>query len=139
MGAALYPEQGTADALLQCADDAMYPSQTTTEGGGERAQESHVKLNRISVRMITMTILNPLIKTGFVALLLTLLAVCQSVPQGLTAEQVATLRERGFHLTDEGWTPDISNKVLFANNVGALNPETRQVVEKLGKALIEVD
>ncbi|MBP0601305.1 OmpA family protein [Aeromonas sanarellii] len=84
-----------------------------------------------------MTILNP-IKTGLVALLLTLLAACQSVPQGLTADQVATLKEQGFHLTDEGWTLDISNKVLFANNVGALNPQTRQVVERLGKALIDV-
>lgn len=84
-----------------------------------------------------MTILNP-IKTGLVALLLTLLAACQSMPQGLTADQVATLKEQGFHLTDEGWTLDISNKVLFANNVGALNPQTRQVVERLGKALIGV-
>lgn len=84
-----------------------------------------------------MRMLNP-IKAGLVALLLSVLAACQSPPQGLTAEQIAALKEQGFHLTDEGWTLDISNKVLFANNVGALNPETRQVVEKLGKALIEV-
>ena len=84
-----------------------------------------------------MRMLNP-IKAGLMALLLSVLAACQSPPQGLTAEQIAALKEQGFHLTDEGWTLDISNKVLFANNVGALNPETRQVVEKLGKALIEV-
>ncbi len=84
-----------------------------------------------------MRMLNP-IKAGLLALLLSVLAACQSPPQGLTAEQIAALKEQGFHLTDEGWTLDISNKVLFANNVGALNPETRQVVEKLGKALIEV-
>ena len=77
-----------------------------------------------------MRMLNP-IKAGLVALLLSVLAACQSPPQGLTAEQIATLREQGFQLTDEGWTLDISNKVLFANNVGALNPGTRQVVEAL--------
>lgn len=79
-----------------------------------------------------------LMKSGLFGLWLAVLAGCQSAPHGLTAEQVALLKEQGFHLTDEGWTLDISNKVLFANNVGALNPDTRQVVEKLGKALIEV-
>lgn len=79
-----------------------------------------------------------LMKSGLFGLWLAVLAGCQSTPHGLTAEQVALLKEQGFHLTDEGWTLDISNKVLFANNVGALNPDTRQVVEKLGKALIDV-
>lgn len=84
-----------------------------------------------------MTIAN-LMKAGLAGLLLTALAGCQSTPQGLSAEQIAVLKEQGFHLTDEGWTLDISNKVLFANNVGALNPGTRQVVEKLGKSLLDV-
>ncbi|MNF33160.1 Outer membrane porin F precursor [compost metagenome] len=79
-----------------------------------------------------------LMKVGLFGLSLSVLAACQSAPQGLTAEQVTVLKEQGFHLTDEGWTLDISNKVLFANNVGALNPNTRQVVEKLGKALLDV-
>ncbi|GJA06870.1 cell envelope biogenesis protein OmpA [Aeromonas caviae] len=78
------------------------------------------------------------LKIGLVALLLGVLAGCQSAPLGLTAEQIATLREQGFQLTDEGWTLDISNKVLFANNVGALTPQTRLVVERLGKTLIGV-
>ncbi|HHQ4541363.1 TPA: OmpA family protein, partial [Aeromonas veronii] len=38
----------------------------------------------------------------------------------------------------EGWTLDLANRVLFANNVGALNPQTRQSVEKLGKTLLGV-
>ncbi|MGY3942745.1 OmpA family protein [Aeromonas tecta] len=84
-----------------------------------------------------MTIAN-LMRASLMGLLLSVLAACQSAPHGLTAEQLATLKEQGFHLTDEGWTLDISNKVLFANNVGALNPNTRQVVEKLGKALLDV-
>lgn len=77
-------------------------------------------------------------KMGLMGLLLSVLTACQSPPHGLSAEQIAALKEQGFHLTDEGWTLDISNKVLFANNVGALNPNTRQVVEKLGKALLDV-
>lgn len=68
-----------------------------------------------------MRMLNP-IKAGLLALLLSVLAACQSPPQGLTAEQIAALKEQGFHLTDEGWTLDISNKVLFANNVGPSTP-----------------
>lgn len=79
-----------------------------------------------------------LAKTALFGLLLSALAACQSAPRGLSAEQLAVLKEQGFHLTDDGWTLDISNKVLFANNVGALNPDTRQVVEKLGKALFDV-
>lgn len=84
-----------------------------------------------------MTFFN-LMRAGLFALLLGGLAACQSAPKGLTEQQIAALKEQGFHLTDEGWTLDISNKVLFANNVGALNPGTRQVVEALGRALIEV-
>ncbi len=68
-----------------------------------------------------MRMLNP-IKAGLVVLLLSVLAACQSPPQGLTTEQIAALKEQGFHLTDEGWTLDISNKVLFANNVGPSTP-----------------
>lgn len=59
-------------------------------------------------------------------------------PHGLTAAQIAVLKEQGFRLTDEGWTLDFSNRVLFANNAGALTPKTRVVVEKLGKTLQEV-
>jgi len=70
-----------------------------------------------------MTFFN-LMRAGLFALLLGGLAACQSAPKGLTEQQIAALKEQGFHLTDEGWTLDISNKVLFANN--------------LGKALIEV-
>ncbi|WP_349922059.1 OmpA family protein [Aeromonas veronii] len=78
------------------------------------------------------------IRASLTGLLLTLLSACQSAPQGLTPAQLTVLKEQGFHLTDEGWTLDISNKVLFANNVGALNPNTRQVVAQLGKALMDV-
>lgn len=79
-----------------------------------------------------------LMKTALIGLLLSVLVGCQSTPQGLTAEQIAVLKEQGFRLTDEGWTLDFSNRVLFANNVEALNPKTRVLVEKLGKTLLGV-
>ncbi|MFL9627809.1 OmpA family protein [Aeromonas jandaei] len=78
------------------------------------------------------------LKTLLLGLIFSLLAGCQSAPKGLTPEQLAVLKEQGFYLTDEGWTLDLANRVLFANNVGELNPQTRQTVEKLGKALLGV-
>ncbi|MBL0628002.1 OmpA family protein [Aeromonas jandaei] len=78
------------------------------------------------------------LKTLLLGLFFSLLAGCQSAPKGLTPEQLAVLKEQGFYLTDEGWTLDLANRVLFANNVGELNPQTRQTVEKLGKALLGV-
>ncbi|MBR7631286.1 OmpA family protein [Aeromonas popoffii] len=77
-----------------------------------------------------------LMKTGLIGLLLGVLVGCQSAPHGLTAEQIAVLKEQGFRLTDGGWTLDFSNRVLFATNVGDLNPKTRVLVEKLGKTLL---
>lgn len=79
-----------------------------------------------------------LMKTGLIGLLLSVLAGCQSAPRGLTAEQIGVLKEQGFHLTDEGWTLDFSNRVLFANDSEALNPSTRVLVEKLGMTLLGV-
>jgi len=60
-----------------------------------------------------------LLKVTLLGLMLSLLAGCQSAPKGLTAEQIVVLKEQGFYLTDEGWTLDLANRVLFANNVGA--------------------
>lgn len=79
-----------------------------------------------------------LMKTGLIGLLLSVLAGCQSAPRGLTAEQIGVLKEQGFRLTDEGWTLDFSNRVLFANNSENLNPDTRVLVEKLGMTLLGV-
>jgi outer membrane protein OmpA-like peptidoglycan-associated protein len=79
-----------------------------------------------------------LMKTGLIGLLLSVLAGCQSAPRGLTAEQIGVLKEQGFRLTDEGWTLDFSNRVLFANDSETLNPDTRVLVEKLGMTLLGV-
>ncbi|EKP0262320.1 MAG: OmpA family protein [Aeromonas sobria] len=78
------------------------------------------------------------LKVILTGLVLTMLAACQSPPKGLTPEQVAVLKEQGFYLSDAGWTLDLANRVLFANNVGELTPQTRQVVEKLGNTLLGV-
>jgi hypothetical protein len=53
-----------------------------------------------------------LMKTGLIGLLLSVLAGCQSAPHGLTAAQIAVLKEQGFRLTDEGWTLDFSNRAV---------------------------
>ncbi|MGH8383760.1 OmpA family protein [Pseudomonas sp.] len=71
-----------------------------------------------------------------------LLAVsgCQSVPsKGLTAEQIALLKQEGFRLTDEGWEFGLSSKVLFGSDLDALNSESRSIVERIGKSLLSVD
>jgi outer membrane protein OmpA-like peptidoglycan-associated protein len=67
------------------------------------------------------------------------LAGCQSKPQGLTAEQIALLQAQGFKLTDNGWEFGLSDKVLFGNNVGKLNAQSTEIVEKMGKALLSVN
>ena len=74
------------------------------------------------------------------ALMLLALGGCQSVPpQGLTAEQIALLKQEGFRLTDEGWEFGLSSKVLFGSDLDALNSESQAVVERIGKSLLSVD
>ena len=66
---------------------------------------------------------------------------CQTAaPQkGLSAAQIAVLKEQGFQLTDEGWAFDLSGKVLFGSDLDALNPQSQQVVERIGTALLAAD
>ncbi|WP_051939657.1 OmpA family protein [Pseudomonas alkylphenolica] len=72
--------------------------------------------------------------------MLLVLSGCQSVPpKGLTAEQIALLKQEGFRLTDEGWEFGLSSKVLFGSDLDALNPESRSIVERIGKSLLSVD
>jgi outer membrane protein OmpA-like peptidoglycan-associated protein len=73
--------------------------------------------------------------------LLTLLALggCQSVPKGLSEEQIAVLKREGFTPVDEGWAFDLSGKVLFGSDLDSLNSQSRAIVERIGKALLSVD
>ena len=80
----------------------------------------------------------------FSALMLALLVLltqggCQSVPTGLSEQQIAVLKREGFAPTDEGWAFDLSGKVLFGSDLDSLNSESRAIVERVGKALLSVD
>lgn len=77
----------------------------------------------------------PLTGIGFLAMLG--LAACAS-HTGLTAAQIAVLRQNGFHEITEGWELGLSDKVLFASNSGRLNPATQASIDKLGHNLLSV-
>ncbi|SDS27350.1 OmpA family protein [Pseudomonas granadensis] len=81
------------------------------------------------------------IRSLYAVLLLAVLALsgCQSAPpKGLTPAQVAVLKQQGFELTDEGWEFGLSGKVLFGSDVESLNPQSTEIVERIGKALMGV-
>ncbi|WP_213940942.1 OmpA family protein [Pseudomonas sp. dw_612] len=67
------------------------------------------------------------------------LAGCQTAPQkGLSPAQIAVLKQQGFELTDEGWAFGLSGKVLFGSDVESLNPQSTEIVQRIGKALLGV-
>lgn len=81
------------------------------------------------------------IRSFYAVLLLAVLALsgCQTAPpKGLTPAQVAVLKQQGFELTDEGWEFGLSGKVLFGSDVESLNPQSTEIVERIGKALLGV-
>lgn len=81
------------------------------------------------------------IRSFYAVLLLAVLALsgCQSAPpKGLTPAQVAVLKQQGFELTDDGWEFGLSGKVLFGSDVESLNPQSTEIVERIGKALLGV-
>jgi len=81
------------------------------------------------------------IRSFYAVLLLAVLALsgCQTAPpKGLSPAQVAVLKQQGFELTDEGWEFGLSGKVLFGSDVESLNPQSTEIVERIGKALLSV-
>lgn len=68
------------------------------------------------------------------------LAGCQALSHkhGLTAEQIAVLKQQGFVQTDEGWTLDQSTTMLFALNESTLSETGARNVAKVSKALLAV-
>lgn len=81
------------------------------------------------------------IRSFYAVLLLAVLALsgCQTAPpKGLSPAQVAVLKQQGFELTDEGWEFGLSGKVLFGSDVESLNPQSTEIVERIGKALLGV-
>ena len=74
------------------------------------------------------------------ALALFALTGCQSTPpKGLNAAQIAVLKQEGFLPTEEGWAFGLSGKVLFGSDLDLLNTQSREIVERIGKALLSVD
>ncbi|WP_371856156.1 OmpA family protein [Pseudomonas sp. NFACC23-1] len=66
------------------------------------------------------------------------LSGCQTAPpKGLTPAQIAVLKHQGFELTEDGWAFGLSGKVLFGSDVENLNPASTEIVERIGKALLE--
>ncbi|SBW82942.1 OmpA family protein [Pseudomonas veronii] len=77
----------------------------------------------------------------FITLFVALLALsgCQTPPpKGLSPAQVAVLKQQGFELTDDGWAFGLSGKVLFGSDVESLNAPSTVIVERIGKALLDV-
>jgi len=77
----------------------------------------------------------------FITLFVALLALsgCQTPPpKGLSPAQVAVLKQQGFELTDDGWAFGLSGKVLFGSDVESLNAPSTDIVERIGKALLDV-
>ncbi|GGU63074.1 lipoprotein [Pseudomonas laurentiana] len=76
----------------------------------------------------------------FLMIALAALVGCQSVPpKGLSAEQVALLKQEGFVLTDEGWMFGVPGKVLFGSDLDSLNTQSREIVARIGTSLLSVD
>lgn len=74
------------------------------------------------------------------AMALFALGGCQTTPpKGLSPAQIAVLKQEGFIPTEEGWAFGLSGKVLFGSDLDALNTQSREIVERIGKALLSVD
>lgn len=75
------------------------------------------------------------------SLLMAMLALsgCQTAPpKGLSPAQIAVLKQQGFELTEEGWEFGLSGKVLFGSDVDSLNAQSSAIVQRIGKALLDV-
>ncbi|WP_246165089.1 OmpA family protein [Pigmentiphaga aceris] len=56
----------------------------------------------------------------------------------MSQDQIELLKDQGFALKEEGWTFDISSKVLFETDSLHLTPASRPALERVGKALMRV-
>lgn len=74
------------------------------------------------------------------ALVLALLAACQTVPPttGFTKEQVAVLEARGFHEVDGNYELGLDNRVLFGFDSSALHADVAPMLSDLVGALTGV-
>jgi outer membrane protein OmpA-like peptidoglycan-associated protein len=73
---------------------------------------------------------------GTVALFALGLGACGLLPAGrFTAGQIKVLRELGFTESDEGWTLNLSGKVLFAFAEDRLGPSELETIAHLARTL----
>ncbi|NER63678.1 OmpA family protein [Pseudomonas sp. MAFF212427] len=89
-----------------------------------------------------MTHLTRYLRLPVVCLALALFALvgCRTAPpQGLSPAQIAVLKQEGFVPVEEGWVFGLSGKVLFGSDLDLLNTQSREIVERIGKALLSVN
>ncbi len=76
---------------------------------------------------------------AIVLLALGALAGCQSVPQsGLSAAQIAALKNAGFNESAEGFEFGINDRLLFETNAFAIQPQAQRIVQRIARTLIDV-
>jgi outer membrane protein OmpA-like peptidoglycan-associated protein len=69
-----------------------------------------------------------------------LLSACQttSLPRGFSAVQIAELRQQGFVESDDGWELSMADRLLFATDSAALQPEMVHSLERIAGGLMRV-
>ncbi|TBU92009.1 OmpA family protein [Stutzerimonas kirkiae] len=68
-----------------------------------------------------------------------LLSGCQSTPPtGLSAEQIAVLKQQGFVWTEDGWEFGLQGKVLFDTDSEHLSHDSQQLIARITNALTGV-
>lgn len=78
--------------------------------------------------------------TALLALTVLLVAGCQTTPApGLTAAQIAVLKQQGFTLNDDGWELGLSSKLLFGNDEDTVDETSKPAVTRIARALLDVN
>lgn len=82
----------------------------------------------------------PPIRLILLTLVGALLAACQSVPtpSGFSPAQVAALQTEGFVEAGAGWELTLNERLLFASNESALQPDQIARLETLARNLVAV-
>ncbi|HWT43220.1 MAG TPA: OmpA family protein [Sphingopyxis sp.] len=80
------------------------------------------------------------IRALFLTVFAAMLAACQSVPApaGFTPEQIAALKTEGFVEGDAGWALTFNERLLFASNESAIQPEQEARIATLARNLTSV-
>lgn len=80
------------------------------------------------------------IRLFLIAAFAALLAACQSVPppKGFSPEQVAVLKAEGFVETGPDWSLSMPERLLFASDESALQPEQQRIIGETAAKLVSV-